>query len=301
MSDTPPACPPPDAAACGDRGQAPPPYPLGAIFTLDIAGLAAAIETPDALWAAPLVERYAAFLSQAAPAWRVVIAHAPGLTVAEPPWIRHEGPLTRFRLFRLAGVIDLAAHTATVEAPDQRWAASALERTLTYILMQVLPRQHDGLLIHGAGIVLDGLGYLFAGPSGAGKTTVAGLAAGVGQVLSDENVVVRLTDTRAELCSTPFWGQSTPPERVRRVNRRVPLAGIYMLVHAPDFSLTRLRPAEAVAALLNTEKVATERVESADAWLAVAGRLAAAVPVYRLGFRPTAELWSFLARPTLND
>lgn len=268
-----------------------------ASFTLAVAGLTAAVATPDALWAAPLAERYAAFLSRDAAAWRVALTHAPGLPTADPPWIRHEGPITRFRLFRLAGEIDLAARAASVQAPGPAWAASGLERALTYILMQALPRNYDGLLIHGAGIVLDGAGYLFAGPSGAGKTTVAGLAAGVGEVLSDENVVVRLAEDGAQLYSTPFWGQSTPPERVRRVNRCAPLAGIYLLEHAADFTLTPLRPAEAVAALLSTEKVATERVESADAWLAVAGRLAATVPVYRLGFRPTRELWHFLTLP----
>lgn len=264
-------------------------------FSLDIAGVVAAIETPGPAWAAPLVERCADFLSTAAPGWRVTLARAPALMHAEPPWIRHEGPITRFRLFRLAGMIDLDARRAEVAAPDAGWAASALERTVTYILMQALPREHDGLLIHGAGMVMAGSGYLFAGPSGAGKSTISGLAQGVGQVLSDENVVVRLTDGGAKLCSTPFWGQSTPPERVHRVNRCAPLAGIYLLEHAPEFTLTRLRSAEAVAALLGTEKVATERVESAAAWLSIAGRLTAAVPIHRLGFRPTPELWAFLA------
>ncbi len=274
-------------------------------FSLDIAGVVAEIETPDAAWAAALAERYATFLSDAAAAWRLVITHTPDLTKSAAPWIRHEGSLTRFRLYQHAGIIDLGKRCATVCTANPQLAASALERGLSYILMQTLPRDHDGLLIHGAGVVLSSppsaldsaSGYLFAGHSGAGKSTVAGLAQGVGQVLSDENMVVRLTaDGGVELCSTPFWGHSTPPERVHRINRRVPLAGIYMLTHAADFELTRLRSAEAVAALLSTEKVATERVESAAAWLAIAGRLAATIPIYRLAFRPTQELWTFLAK-----
>ncbi len=276
-------------------------------FILDIAGVVAEVETPDATWATALTERYETFLSSTTAAWHFVIAHAPDLATSDTPWIRHEGSVTSFRLYRHAGIIDLEARRATVYAATPHLAASALERGLTYILMQALPRDHDGLLIHGAGVVLNrrsalpgdvahdnAVGCLFAGHSGAGKSTVAGLAQDVGQVLSDENMVVRLTEDGAELQSTPFWGHSTPPERVHRVNRRVPLTGIYMLAHAPDFTLTRLRTAEAVAALLSTEKVATERVESAAAWLRVAGRLAEAVPIYQLGFRPTAELWEFL-------
>lgn len=270
-------------------------------FILDIAGVIAEVSAPNPQWATPLIERYTAFLSGGAPGWHVALVHAPDLTHTDAPWIRHEGPITRYRLFSLAGVIDLDARTAKVHAPSPAWAASALERTLTYILMQALPRQHDGLLIHGAGVVLNGRGYLFAGPSGAGKTTIADLARDEGEVLSDENVAVRLTPDGAILFSTPFWGHSTPPEQVQRINRFVPLAGIYLLSHAPAFSLTPLRPAEAVAALLQTEKVATERVESAAAWLAMADRLAATVPIYRLGFRPTREVWQFLRNLSPNS
>jgi hypothetical protein len=75
----------------------------------------------------------------------------------------------------------------------------------------------------------------------------------------------------------------------------VPLAAVYLLVHASGFELTRLAPAQAVMALLTTEKVATERADSAAAWLTVTERLVAQVPLYRLDFRPTAELWDFLA------
>lgn len=268
------------------------PVPL----TLNIAGVVITVETPDEAWAAPLAARYADFLSQAAPTWRCALVHAPALAAPDPPWICHEGPTTRFHLAGLAGSIHLQERTAAVQTSDPRWAASAVERTLTYILMQALPREQDGMLLHGAGVVLaDGAGYLFAGPSGAGKTTVAGLAEGLGLVLSDENVAARLVGHGAVLWSTPFWGHSTPPERVRRINCRAPLARIFILEHAAEFALTALRPAAAVAALLSTEKVATERVASADAWLAIAGRLAATVPIYRLGFRPTPELWDFLA------
>jgi len=174
-------------------------------------------------------------------------------------------------------------------------AAAAVERVLAYILMQALPRRGDALLLHAAGIVRGGRGYVLAGPSGAGKTTAAGLAAGRGEVLCDENVIVMLDPaTGWQVLSTPFWGHSTPPERVRRVNCRAPLHGIYLLTHAADFRCTRLAPAEAVMALLSTEKVAVERDESAEAWLAVADRLVTAVPVFRLEFRPTPELWDLL-------
>jgi hypothetical protein len=264
-------------------------------LTLAIAGLPIAIALPDPAWIPGLRERYVAFLADgAAAAWQVAVTHDPGLADEAAAWVRHDGPRTTFRLTEFEGWIDLAARQAAVSVPSEDRAASALERTLAYLLMQALPREHDSLLLHATAAVIAGRGHLFAGPSGAGKTTVARLAAGHADVLCDENAVVRLAAAGPELWSTPFWGMSSPPELVRRVAARVPLAAIYILTHAADFRLERLAPAQAALALLTTEKVTTERPESAAVWLAVADRLIAAVPVYRLGFRPTTELWDFL-------
>jgi len=270
---------------------------------LDTAGLTFGIDLPDAAWQAPVVERYAAFAGpagSAAAAWRVTLTHDPALGVTRAPWVHHDGPVTTFRVSDHAGRLDLAAQQAEVSAPAPARAGSALDRVLSYICMQALPRQGDGLLLHASGIVLDGAGYVFTGASGRGKTTVSRLAAGraeVGrtEVLTDENVIIRLGAAGAELCSTPFWGHSTPPELIHRVNRRAPLAAVCILEHSPDFRLDRLGSAEAVMALLTTEKVATERADSAAAWLAAAERLIARTPVYRLGFRPTPELWDFIS------
>jgi hypothetical protein len=261
---------------------------------LDVAGVTFAVELPLPGWRPALAERYSAFHGPSRAAWHVTVACDPALATTDAPWIRHDGPITTFRLSDHAGRIDLAARRAEVSTRSEARAAAALDRTLTYICMQALPRKHDGLLLHAAGIVLGGVGHVFAGASGAGKTTVARLAAARGEVLTDENVIIRLGPGGPELFSTPFWGHSTPPEMIRRTNCRVPLAAVYVLEHAPDFRLDPLGPAEAVMALLTTEKVATERADSAAAWLAVAERLIARAPVYRLGFRPTPQLWDFL-------
>ena len=98
------------------------------------------------------------------------------------------------------------------------------------------------------------------------------------------------------LLSTPFWGASTPPAMIHRVNIRAPLRALLLIEHGPDFRLERLNGSDAVMALLTTEKLAVERVSSAVAWLEIAQRLVAATPTYRLYSRTTAELWPFLDR-----
>lgn len=265
--------------------------PLG----VEIAGINFSIHLPLEAWRAVVAARYAAFLAPVAPGWTVVVHYDPALADPEAPWIRHEAAMTTYHLLGQTGELDLETRWAQVSTSSEVRAAGALDRTLAYICMQVLPREHDGLLLHAAGVEIDGAGHVFTGASGAGKTTVARLAAGRGQVLVDENVILRLGAGGPEVYSTPFWGHSTPPALIQRTNRHVPLAAIYLLVHAPEFRLSRLSPSQAAVALLSTEKVATERAESAAAWLAVAERLIAQVPIHHLAFRPTVELWDFLA------
>lgn len=263
-------------------------------FVLDLAGITVAVEVAEPTWQPVLVARYAAFITAAPATWSVRLEHDPTLGVADWPEITHTEAVTRFRVLSYRGWIDLVRHEGTVAAPSTERAASAIERTLVYILMQMLPREHNGLLLHAAGMVWQGSGHVFFGPSGSGKTTMAQRAAGQVEVLGDENVVVRLSEQGPELLSTPFWGQSTPPDLIRRVNRRVPLRALYALEQTAEFSLQQLSAGQAVIALSLTEKVAAERTSSAAAWLAVAEHLVARVPVYRLGVALKPGLWEFL-------
>lgn len=263
-------------------------------LTLDIGGVTLCVSVPHPEWLPPLHERYAAFLTEAPGRWQVRLEHNPALADTDRPWLRHHGALSVFRVNAYCGWMDMHGRRAAVATPSQARAVSALERTLAYICMQVLPREHNALLLHSVGVEVNGAGHVFFGPSGAGKTTMARLSDGFGEILSDESVILQPGPDGVMLLSTPFWGLSTPPEMVQRRRRAVPLRALYALSHTPDFRLDRLAPWETVSALLGTEKIAVERVESADAWLRVAEQILAAVPVYRLGFRPTREVWSFI-------
>jgi hypothetical protein len=263
-------------------------------LTLDISGLRLSVSIPDPAWLPGLADRYAEFLSDDPPRWRIALRHDPGLLDTEHPWLRHHGALSVFRVNAYTGWIDMASRRGSVATPSHTRAVSALERTLAYVCMQALPREYNALLLHSVGVEVNGQGHVFFGPSGAGKTTIARLSADIGHVLSDESIILRDTGDGIALDSTPFWGLSTPPEMVHRVHRTVPLTALYTLVHAPAFKLERLRPWEAVSTLLNTEKVAVERVESASTWLSIVERILARVPVYRLSFQPTTDLWPFL-------
>lgn len=273
---------------------------------LAVAGVSFAVSTPSAEWAAALASRYQPFLDAAQPGWRIRLRHDAGVDATAPPWVIHEEQTTRFNVGHMTGVIDLATRQAEVTAPALGYGGSAVDRTISFILMQELPRRHDALLLHGVATVRRGWGLAHSGRSGVGKTTTARLAAGYADVLVDENLVVSLAGSQPTLLSTPFWGASTPQEMIHRVNRQAPLRALLLPEHGAEFVLEPLSHGDAVLALLTTEKVAVERVSSAAAWLAAAEKLVDLVPTYRLYFRPTAELWPFLdealdLRRTMND
>lgn len=98
---------------------------------------------------------------------------------------------------RFAATIDPLAREATLYREDKS-NGFAIECTLRTALGCLLPL-NSGLLMHTAGIVIDGAAYLFYGVSGAGKSTFAGF---MRDVLSDELVAVHRGFARA----TGFWG-----------------------------------------------------------------------------------------------
>lgn len=263
-------------------------------LVLTVAGITFAVTTPSADWAADLTDRYGPFLSTARPDWCIELRHEPDIDAGAPPWVIHDEQATRFSVGVIAGAIDLTGRRAEVATSAPGYGGSAVDRAISFILMQELPRAGHALLLHGVATVRHGWGLAHSGRSGVGKTTTAKLAAGHADVLVDENLVISLVGPQPRLLSTPFWGGSTPPEMIQRVNRQAPLRALLLLEHGPEFDLEPLSRGEAVLALLTTEKVAVERVSSASAWLATAEALVAQVPTYRFFFRPTAELWPYL-------
>ena len=148
----------------------------------------------------------------------------------------------------------------------------------------------DAYLIHGCGIVSDGRGYLFVGPSGVGKTTIATLAGG-SKVLNDEPVLVGQNSSGFYLSGTPFDGGVS--NRSPTVER---LSAVFSLKQAHKVALRKLGGAEAyrmflgqvldVSPLLDNSKMGSVS-ERADLSAAVA----AGVPVYELSFLPDTSFW----------
>jgi len=202
----------------------------------------------------------------------------------EPAVLRWSGGrlLSSHRSF--TAEIDPVAARARLFRREER--AYPLETVIRTALMARLPLV-GGLPLHAAGVVIDRRGVAFFGPSGAGKTTVAGTSPH--PVLSDELVTVVAAAPFA-LVRSGFWGEG----RGRGGVSAAPLAALVDLSRGPRLAFTRLRPFEAVRRLVTSVPVPlAPRLWSAA--LAVVADLVARVPVYRMEWAPSEPPWERLA------
>ncbi|MGH9747012.1 MAG: hypothetical protein ACRD59_13000 [Candidatus Acidiferrales bacterium] len=161
----------------------------------------------------------------------------------------------------------------------------ALDSLLRILLtMVLLPRR--GFLLHAATVVRDGRAYVFAGRSGAGKSTVASLSP-AGTVLTDEISLLRFTDGCWHAYGTPFWGEF----RAAGMNEHYPIAGIYSLVQAPEDRAELMTTKEILRALLPCVLFFTAKPEANEALLRLLLGTVRQIPCYRLHFRRDAGFW----------
>ena len=155
-----------------------------------------------------------------------------------------------------------------------------------------LHAQRKGVEIHGCGVIdRAGAGYLFAGQSGAGKTTIANLWAsrpGV-TVLSDDRLVLRVVGGEVWMYGTPWHGDArlASPARVR-------LAGLFFLRAHREHVLRPLGRPEAAARLFACSFPPFYSATGLDVTLATLDGVTDAVPCRELGFVPDSTVVDFV-------
>jgi hypothetical protein len=150
-------------------------------------------------------------------------------------------------------------------------------------------------LVHGCGVALGDGGYLFTGPSGAGKTTIAGLSHAY-TVLNDEVVLVGLREGVVEMAGTPLLGGVN-----RRSTETVPLKAVLLLRHSREPALCEVASREAytrfLAQVFDLAPVLSSGTEHLR-WLSERMDFACGVlqrlPCYELAFRPDDSFWPLL-------
>jgi hypothetical protein len=250
------------------------------------------VESADLALHQSLQSTYGAFMHgsvAASHAMQVRIDRQPGSAPLDSLFpAEFQAGALRFTSAAYSGYIDPASGKAACTLTTAH-ALSAVDYFLRACLA-LLAFEAGGLLLHAAGLLRNGRGYLFFGPSGAGKTTAARVShAEAGAIVLNDDLVVLLPRAdRWWVQATPFTNPSQVPPSGDWCS---PLHAIYRLAHSRQVRSEPIVPALALAELLTSCPIVSGDPDRADRLLARLDHLVRAVPVKRLYLRPDASFW----------
>jgi len=189
---------------------------------------------------------------------------------------------------------------------DFEWSPAAPDlqfKELNYLLAlgyyTVCQQKYQGkppaMLVHACGILRQGRASVFAGPSDGGKTTIARLCGGNGELINDEMLLISRLDADGygmNVQGTPMIGGFLP-----RLNIKAPLGGLFLLKKG---NKTQLRPLERIDAylrflrqIITPSHIGQTNFRSALSLMAdFANEVTGSMPVYELEFNMERDpLW----------
>ena len=140
---------------------------------------------------------------------------------------------------------------------------------------------HEGFVFHGAAVTVAGKGYIFAAPSGTGKTTHISLLMknypDDVKIVNGDKPIIRKIGGEWRVCSTPWAGKEG-----WKVNATAPLCGIVLVERAEENSITRVSPEENFDAVIRQVYIPKD-AEACMQTLSLVDEMAKNVAFYRLG------------------
>ncbi|HUD70585.1 MAG TPA: hypothetical protein VMQ62_01375 [Dongiaceae bacterium] len=221
-------------------------------LVLDLSGVAVELSGLPETLAEAMIARYGPFLGAGdgtGRPLRVMVRSAPLDYFIPPPpadaaeYYRaptaYDGSIFRLTTYRLAAWFDVRNREGQVLLgaggfdPAPRAMENFLRSAVAWLAID-----RGGLFLHGAGIVRRGRCYLFYGPTGAGKSTLAALSR-EGDVISDDLSLLLREPGGLVAAGSPFRGTYTGGGPV---TGRFPVAGFYRLRKDQQ---TAVRPGDA--------------------------------------------------------
>jgi hypothetical protein len=181
---------------------------------------------------------------------------------------------------------DPATRSGTIHQTANPYSIDAVLR-ITHTLVLAM---QGGFLLHSASAIRNRKAFLFAGVSGAGKTTISRLAPADTTLLTDEISYVRKRDEGYVAYGTPFTGELAKLGE----NTSAPVAALYLLAQGPENRIESVAAADAGRELLANMLFFAEDQEMVHRVFQAACDFVDRVPVYKLTFVPDARVWEMI-------
>ena len=263
-------------------------------LVIEIGGMPVRVNTTDPGFLGILQGRYSGFVgaSESAEVDFDVELNPPNFSDPDAP-VRVTHHLGRWSLQRgdFLAQWDPKARTGRIRQSANPYSIDAVLRIVHTL---VLARQ-GGFLLHSASAIRNGKAFLFAGVSGAGKTTISRLAPPDATLLTDEISYVRKSRVRQgesgyTAFGTPFTGELAKLGE----NVSAPIAALYLLAQGPENRIDPVAPAEAARSLLANVLFFAEDEELVQSTFHSAFEFVSRVPVSRLTFVPDSRVWELI-------
>lgn len=166
-----------------------------------------------------------------------------------------------------------------------------MRNTFAHLNFEKLLIQHERLCVHAACVRTHLGGILFSGPSGIGKSTQAALWCHHrgGRQINGDRPILSKEGEQWRAWGSPYAGSSDC-----HLNESCPVTAIVMLRQAPQCSIRRLDPAQALRSIWSGLTVHTWDEEFVTRAFDLAAALAGQVPVYEFACTPDAKAVAFL-------
>jgi hypothetical protein len=255
-----------------------------------IGGMPIRIRLNDADFLGMLQERYAGFVTSAENAafeFEIDLA-PPGLISAdEDVRVRLHGGQWHLDRGDFHAEWNASSARGRIRQTANPYSIDAVLRIVHTILLA----REGGFLVHAASAVRNRRAFIFAGVSGAGKTTISRLAPPDATLLTDEISYVRKqADGSYSAFGTPFTGELAKLGE----NIQAPLEALYLLKQGPENRIEPVNGIEATRALLSNILFFAEDAALVRQVFDAACEFISRVPVYRLTFLPDSRVWEMI-------
>jgi hypothetical protein len=166
----------------------------------------------------------------------------------------------------------------------------ALKHALINLYSSYIVYKNWGLLLHSSCVIENGKAHIFAGHSGAGKSTAAGLSY-PRELLSDEATLVKITSNQITVFNSPFRSELA----VTGTEKCTPLASIHLLYQAQHNARIPLAKSTGLLQLMDKVFYWAHDPEETGRILGFMQELANAVPIYELYFQKNHTFWELIS------